>query len=63
VLAQGDDMIPIPGTKQRKHLEENAAAVDITLAADDLDEIENIVNNHPNIGNRYSEGSMKLVNQ
>ena len=41
VLAQGDDMIPIPGTKQRKHLEENAAAVDVTLAADDLDEIEN----------------------
>jgi aryl-alcohol dehydrogenase-like predicted oxidoreductase len=63
VLAQGDDMIPIPGTKQRKYLEENAAAVDITLTADDLDEIENIVNNHPNIGNRYSEGSMKLVNQ
>jgi aryl-alcohol dehydrogenase-like predicted oxidoreductase len=63
VLAQGDDMIPIPGTKQRKHLEENAAAVDITLTADDLDEIENIVNNHPNVGNRYSEGSMKLVNQ
>ena len=63
VLAQGDDMIPIPGTKQRKYLEENAAAVDITLTADDLDEIENIVNNHPNVGNRYSEGSMKLVNQ
>jgi aryl-alcohol dehydrogenase-like predicted oxidoreductase len=56
-------MIPIPGTKQRKYLEENAAAVDITLAPDDLDEIENIVNNHPNVGNRYSEGSMKLVNQ
>ena len=63
VLAQGDDMIPIPGTKHRKYLEENAAAVDITLTEDDLDEIENIVNSHPNVGNRYSEGSMKLVNQ
>jgi aryl-alcohol dehydrogenase-like predicted oxidoreductase len=63
VLAQGNDMIPIPGTKHRKYLEENAAAVDITLAEDDLDEIENIVSNHPNVGNRYSEGSMKLVNQ
>jgi len=63
VLAQGDDMIPIPGTKHRKYLEENAAAVDITLTEDDLDEIENIVNSHPNVGNRYSEGSMRLVNQ
>jgi aryl-alcohol dehydrogenase-like predicted oxidoreductase len=63
VLAQGDDMIPIPGTKHRKYLEENAVAVNITLSADDLDEIENILHNHPNVGNRYSEGSMKLVNQ
>ena len=43
--------------------EENAAAADIELTADDLDEIENIVHNHPNVGNRYSEGSMRLVNQ
>ena len=63
VLAQGNDMIPIPGTKQRKYLEENAAAVDITLTEDDLEEIENIVSHHPNVGNRYSEGSMRLVNQ
>jgi aryl-alcohol dehydrogenase-like predicted oxidoreductase len=63
VLAQGDDMIPIPGTKRRKYLEENAAAVDIILNNDDLQKIEEIVSNHPNIGNRYSEGSMKLVNK
>lgn len=63
VLAQGDDMIPIPGTKQRKYLEENAAAVDIVLSKDDLEEIESIVSNHPDVGNRYSEGSMRLVNQ
>ncbi|MFI5186759.1 MAG: aldo/keto reductase [Chitinophagales bacterium] len=63
VLAQGDDMIPIPGTKRRKYLEENAAALDIVLSKDDLREIEDIVSNHPNIGNRYSEGSMKLVNK
>ncbi len=62
VLAQGDDMIPIPGTKKRKYLEENAAAVDIVLSKDDLEKIEEIVSNHPNVGNRYSEGSMKLVN-
>ena len=62
VLAQGDDMIPIPGTKKRKYLEENAAAVDIELTSDDLHEIEALVMKHPNIGERYSEGSMKLVN-
>ena len=62
VLAQGDDMIPIPGTKKRKYLEENAAAADIVLSRNDLEEIEDIVNRHPNIGKRYSEGALKLVN-
>jgi aryl-alcohol dehydrogenase-like predicted oxidoreductase len=62
VLAQGDDMITIPGTKRRKYLEENATAVDITLSKHDLEAIEEIVSRHPNIGNRYSEGSLKLVN-
>jgi aryl-alcohol dehydrogenase-like predicted oxidoreductase len=62
VLAQGDDMIPIPGTKRRKYLEENAAAVDIVLSKHDLEAIEEIVSRYPNIGSRYSEGSLKLVN-
>lgn len=62
VLAQGDDIIPIPGTKKRKYLEENAAAVDITLTSQDLQEIENLVAKYPNIGQRYSDGAMKLVN-
>jgi len=62
VLAQGDDMIPIPGTKRRKYLEENAAAVDIVLTKQDLEEMENIVARHPNVGDRYSEGALKLVN-
>ena len=63
VLAQGDDIIPIPGTKQRKYLVENAAAVDIKLSKNDLEMIEAVVNKYPDTGNRYSEGSMKLVNQ
>ncbi|HLG41210.1 MAG TPA: aldo/keto reductase [Chitinophagaceae bacterium] len=63
VLAQGDDMIPIPGTKRRKYLEENAAAVNIILTENDLEQIEDIVNSHPDTGNRYSEGAMKLVNK
>ncbi len=62
VLAQGEDLIPIPGTKKRKYLEENAAAVDITLSAEDLAEIENILARYPNIGKRYGEGALKLVN-
>jgi aryl-alcohol dehydrogenase-like predicted oxidoreductase len=62
VLAQGDDIIPIPGTKKRKYLEENAAAVDITLTQQDLGAIEELVAKYPDIGQRYSEGALKLVN-
>jgi aryl-alcohol dehydrogenase-like predicted oxidoreductase len=62
VLAQGDDLIPIPGTKRRKYLEENAAAVDITLSEGELKNIEAVVNKYPNVGQRYSEGALKLVN-
>ncbi|AEW02426.1 aldo/keto reductase [Niastella koreensis] len=63
VLAQGEDLIPIPGTKKRKYLEENAAAVDITLTEGELKNIEAVVNKYPNVGQRYSDGALKLVNQ
>ncbi|MBO9592186.1 MAG: aldo/keto reductase [Niabella sp.] len=62
VLAQGDDIIPIPGTKKRKYLEENAGAVDIVLTAAELEAIEALVKKYPDTGARYSEGAMKLVN-
>lgn len=62
VLAQGEDIIPIPGTKKRKYLEENAGAADIQLTADDLAAIEALAARYPDVGARYSEGSMKLVN-
>lgn len=62
VLAQGEDLIPIPGTKKRKYLEENAAAADITLTEGELKNIEAVVNKHPNVGQRYSDGALKLVN-
>ncbi|MDV7699222.1 aldo/keto reductase [Chryseobacterium soli] len=62
VLNQGDDIIPIPGTKRIKYLEENIAAVNIDLSQDDLQTIDAILKKYPNIGERYSEGSMKLVN-
>jgi aryl-alcohol dehydrogenase-like predicted oxidoreductase len=63
VLAQGPDIIPIPGTKKRKYLEENAAAVNIALSKTDLERIEVVINKYPHVGDRYSEGSLKLVNQ
>lgn len=62
VLAQGNGIIPIPGTKQRKYLEENAGAVDITLSRADLEAITDLTARYPNTGARYSEGALKLVN-
>jgi aryl-alcohol dehydrogenase-like predicted oxidoreductase len=60
VLAQGDDLVPIPGTKRRSYLEENAAAVDVQLTADDLARIEDEV---PTVsGERYDEAGMASVN-
>lgn len=62
VLAQGEDIIPIPGTKKRKYLEENVRALDILLSADELKSIDDVLAKYPNIGARYSEGALKLVN-
>jgi aryl-alcohol dehydrogenase-like predicted oxidoreductase len=62
VLAQGKDIIPIPGTKKRKYLLENAAAVDIQLSPEELSQMEMLIAKYPDIGQRYTEGAMKLVN-
>lgn len=62
VLNQGEDIIPIPGTKRIKYLEENIEAINIELSASDLETIDVILKKYPDIGERYSEGSMKLVN-
>ncbi len=62
VLAQGDDIIPIPGTKKRKYLEENAAAIDVKLSATDLSAIKDLVDRYPVKGERYTEGALKLIN-
>ncbi|MBX7248043.1 MAG: aldo/keto reductase [Caulobacteraceae bacterium] len=63
VLAQGDDMVPIPGTKRVKTLEENAAAVDIVLTADDLKRIEAVFPADAVAGTRYPEAGMRAVNR
>lgn len=63
VLAQGDDIIPIPGTKRVNYLLENTAATEIALSKEDLKNIEDLLAHYPNTGERYNEGSMKLVNR
>lgn len=62
VLAQGDDVVPIPGTKRRRYLEENVAAADVTLSADDLAAIDGIFPTGAAAGLRYPEAMMKSVN-
>ena len=62
VLAQGDDVVPIPGTKRRKYLEENAAAVDLKLTADDLRRLSEVFPSGAAAGMRYPEHVMSLVN-
>jgi aryl-alcohol dehydrogenase-like predicted oxidoreductase len=60
VLAQGEDLVPIPGTKRRTYLEQNAAAVDVELTADDLARIDAEL---PSVaGDRYDEAGMASVN-
>ncbi len=63
VLAQGANIIPIPGTKKRKYLEENAAAVDIQLSSSDFEAINALMARFPNVGDRYPAGGMAIVNQ
>ena len=61
VLAQGDDIVPIPGTKRRKYLEENAAAFDVHLTAEDLQRINEVFPPEAAAGPRYPEHMMALV--
>jgi len=63
VLAQGDDIVPIPGTKRRKYLEENAAAAELTLTSDDLRRIEEAMPRGSAAGDRYYEQQMRAVNR
>jgi len=63
VLAQGKDIVPIPGTKRRKYLEENVGAVNVRLSAEDLRRIEEAFPSGAAAGERYPEHMMQLVNQ
>ena len=63
VLAQGEDLVPIPGTKRRKYLEENAAAVDIQLSPAQVEELDSIFPPDAVAGERYVPQMMALVNR
>jgi aryl-alcohol dehydrogenase-like predicted oxidoreductase len=62
VLSRGEDIVPIPGTKHVKYLEENAAAVNIKLTDEEQDEIEKIFPKGAAAGLRYPEAAMKMIN-
>lgn len=63
LLAQGEDIVPIPGTKRRTYLEENAAATQILLTQEDLQRIEAVAPKGAAAGDRYSAQAMSAVNR
>jgi aryl-alcohol dehydrogenase-like predicted oxidoreductase len=63
VLAQGDDLVPIPGTKRVKYLDENVGALDVTLNADELRHLDELLPLGAAAGNRYPEAMMATVNR
>lgn len=63
VLAQGDQIIPIPGTKKRKYLADNAGALEVTLTAADLSDIEALLKKYPNTGARYNPEMEAMANR
>ncbi|MCG8588605.1 MAG: aldo/keto reductase [Proteobacteria bacterium] len=61
VMAQGDDIVPIPGTKRRRYLEDNAGACDVSLSAGDLEQLDAIAPRGAAAGLRYPEAMMAVV--
>jgi aryl-alcohol dehydrogenase-like predicted oxidoreductase len=63
VLAQGPDIVPIPGTKRSKYLDENLAAAQVTFSSDELAQIDAILPSGSAAGERYAPGGMQNVNR
>lgn len=63
VLHQGDHIIPIPGTKKRKYLEENAGSVDVELTKQNLEDVEELLKKYPDTGARYNARFEQFVDK
>ena len=63
VLAQGDDIVPIPGTKRRRYLQENVGALNVELTSADLARIDQVAPEHAFAGKRYPDWAMEMVNR
>jgi aryl-alcohol dehydrogenase-like predicted oxidoreductase len=63
VLAQGEDIVPIPGTKRVRYLEDNLRALDVTFTPDELTQINHLFPPGVAQGERYAESMMTLVNR
>ena len=63
VLAQGQNVVPIPGTKHRKYLQENIGALDVDLTSEDLQRIDEVAPKDAFAGSRYPEAMMRLLNR
>jgi len=63
VMAKGEDMVPIPGTKRRKYLEENAAATEIQLSPAEVKELEAAVPHSEVAGERYAAANMRTIDR
>jgi aryl-alcohol dehydrogenase-like predicted oxidoreductase len=61
LLTRGEDVVPIPGTKQRRYVEENAAAADVTLGARELDELDEVFRPGSGAGERFPPGYFKTL--
>jgi aryl-alcohol dehydrogenase-like predicted oxidoreductase len=62
VLAQGQDIVPIPGTKHVRYLDENIGALDVSLSSDELQRLDEILPAGAAAGERYHERGMETVN-
>ena len=63
VLAKGEDLVPIPGTKRRKYLEEDAAAADIKLTPQEVAELEAAIPLNDIVGERYNPAAMRAIDR
>ncbi len=62
VLAQGNDIVPIPGTTRRNHLDDNIGALSVRLTKDEMDAVRKAIPREAVSGKRYPDGGMKMVN-